>query len=321
MGISCCDNGANIEQTLGIVTEIERYAIHDGIGIRSTMFFKGCPLSCKWCCNPETQHFSPELGLFMDKCIGCGSCERACPHQAIEIREGQMCTNRLLCQKCDSSVIFPCVCACYTGARSMLGKKYTARQVYEELSRDRAFYESSNGGITISGGEPLAQPDFCYAILKLCHEGWLNTAIETCGAGTIEDYERILPFLDMVFIDVKSVNPEKYRAWIGVEPQRQMESLRYLSHECNKRGIALTARTPVIPGFNDNDQDIEQIAGFLEENEVQSVELLPYHKLGRSKYVAIGRKYDLKDTEPPAEESMARFNEILQAHHLLACHY
>lgn len=314
-------NMGNEEQISGTITEIERYAIHDGIGIRSTVFFKGCPLSCKWCCNPETQRFLPELGLFMDKCIGCQSCLKACPYQAVQAGEKGLVTDRRSCQAHCGTDDFPCVLACYTGARTMLGKRYTAKQVYEELARDRAFYDSSNGGITISGGEPLAQPDFCYAVLKLCHEGWLNTAIETCGAGRIEDYERILPFLDMVFIDVKSVNEAKYREWIGNGPGRQMESLRFLSRECNKRGISLTARTPIIPGFNDSEEEIERIACFLEENQVQNAELLPYHKLGRNKYVAIGREYELRDLEPPQAETMEKLNRIIEAHHIVACHY
>lgn len=307
----------------GVITEIERYAIHDGLGIRSTVFLKGCPLACLWCSNPETQKTYVELGLFDDKCIGCGACVTACPHGAITVKGGVMETNRDLCvAKCyRKDGPFPCVLACYTGGRVELGAERTAYDVYMEIARDRAFFDSSGGGMTLSGGEPMTQPEFAYALLRICKEHWISTAMETCGAADIQDYQAILPHLDMLFIDLKGMNPDSYRKWVGAEPDRQASNVKRLAPLCKESGTAMIVRTPIIPGFNDSETEVEKMAAFLKESGVTGAELLPYHKLGRGKYAAIGRTYTLQEALPPDNETMARLNLILEKHGIEAFHF
>ncbi len=312
-----------LHDVTGVVTEIERYAIHDGLGIRTTVFLKGCPLACLWCSNPETQKPYMELGLFMDKCIGCGACVTACPHGAVRMVEGKAETDREICAaKCyRREESFPCVLSCYTGARVALGAKRTAYDVYQEVARDRPFFDSSGGGMTLSGGEPMMQPEFAYALLRLCKENWINTAMETCGAGDAKDYEAVLPYLDMIFMDVKGMDSTKYRQWIGAEPQRQADNVARMAKLCKGTSTALVVRTPIIPGFNDTVGEVEQIAAFLAECGVTGAELLPYHKLGRGKYAAIGRTYELQDVKPPENSQMLIFNEILEKHGIEVLHF
>lgn len=313
-----------LRRVTGYVTEIERYAIHDGLGIRTTVFLKGCPLRCRWCSNPETQNLYPELGIFDDKCIHCAACLNDCPYGAVKADvNGQPYTEREFCMHhCYAKHdVYPCTGHCYTGARKMLGEKRTAWDVIQLLAKDRGFFDRSNGGMTLSGGEPMAQPDFAYALARLCKENWIHTAIETCGAGCIEDYETILPYLDMVFIDVKGLNPVKYKAWIGTDPERQMAVVRRLSELCSKCNIRMITRTPIIPGFNDTEEEVEQLAIFLKEINVQGAELLPYHRLGRGKYASMGLEYGLMNAAAPTEDKMIRLNQIMEAHLIPVYHY
>ena len=180
-----------LEEQAGIVANIERYAINDGNGVRTTVFLKGCQLRCRWCSNPETQAFFPEMSFFPDKCIACRKCQKLCPVQALD---EQLVADRKLCRDCyKRDQAFACTKQCYTKCRKITGEHMSARQVYEEVRRDVQFYEASGGGVTLSGGEPMAQPDFAYAMLRIFTERWIDTAIETCGFAEKEDYIQTVP--------------------------------------------------------------------------------------------------------------------------------
>ena len=262
----------------GIVTEVERYAIHDGSGIRSTIFLKGCPLRCWWCCNPETQKFTIEMGYTAEKCRNCSRCQATAD-------------------------------ACLYSALSQIGEKRTIASLIEEVSRDISFYDATGGGVTISGGEPMSQASFAIELLKGLKSLYIDTAMESCGAGRIQDYYEALPYLNTLFLDIKSMNAEKFQKWTEYPLDGLLDNIAQISASAALAGTNLFFRIPVIPGFNATEKDMRDIALFIAGLPyINSVELLPYHKLGRSKYAVLGREYSLEDLEPPSEEHM----EILQ---------
>lgn len=295
----------------GTVANIERYAINDGNGIRTTVFLKGCFLKCRWCSNPETQSFFPEMSFFSDKCIGCGNCVRECPYNAID--ENLM-ADRSVCRECyKKENAFACTTKCYTSCRIITGEEMTVQDVYDRVKRDVSFYESSGGGVTLSGGEPFSQPEFTYALLRVLTEKWIDTAIETCGFGQSEDYETIIPYINTVFIDIKHMNSEKHKMWTGQNNEAILENVKKVNALSGIYKNRLFIRVPVIPGFNEKKEEIEQIAQFVARNcnNITGMELLPYHKLGRGKYYSLQRKYELEDVVPPSEEYMQELNGIL----------
>ncbi len=304
-----------LEKEKGILTEIERYAIHDGPGIRSVIFLKGCPLRCEWCSNPETQQKYIEMAYFEDKCISCHRCVENCPYNAITVVNGDMILDRTLCvENCfGKTEQFPCTVQCYPQARIAIGESMTVIEVYKEILRDASFYEESGGGITISGGEPMFQANFVYSILRYCKENWIDTAIETSGAGSYEDYKLIAPYLDVLFIDLKHIDGDKYKEWTKHDNTNVLANIQKLSKLAEEYEIKMYIRTPVIPGFNDSNENINNIGNFVKEKckGVQGIELLPYHKLGRGKYVSIGKEYKLRDLEAPSDERMDELNNIL----------
>lgn len=299
----------------GIITEIERYGIHDGPGIRTVVFLKGCPLRCSWCCNPETQVKYIETAYFDDRCIGCGRCSKDCPYSAITIQGEGMFTDYTVCREhCyGEKEQFPCTRHCYTGARKTIGEPMTVQQLYEKLSRDISFYENTGGGITVSGGEPILQPEYLYAVLRYCKENWVDTALETCGIGNIEDYECIAPYLDTLFVDVKSMDTGRHKRWTGCGNTGILTSVQHLSRMASEFDFEMYVRVPVIPGFNDTAEDILEIGRFVRDKcpGARGVELLPYHKLGRGKYKSLGREYMIHSLEPPKEEKMDELRAVL----------
>lgn len=304
-----------LESVTGTVTEIERYAIHDGPGIRSVVFLKGCPLRCRWCCNPETQQGYIETAFFEDKCINCGRCIKLCPHEAINPVNEEMLLDRAKCRKhCFGKMNeFPCTMKCHPQARRSVGESMSVLQVYREVSRDIQFYESSGGGLTISGGEPMYQPEFVYSLLRYSKEKWIDTAMETCGAGSVDDYKEIASSLDVLFVDIKSLDRKKFIEWTGLDNTKILANIKELARLAREQAFRLFFRVPVIPGFNDSAQDIRDIGHFVIENcdGIEGMELLPYHKLGRGKYKSVGLEYGLPELEPPDEEHMERLVGIL----------
>lgn len=292
----------------GIVTEIERYAIHDGSGIRTTVFLKGCTLRCRWCCNPETQEFWTEIGFFEEKCTSCGRCASVCNKIRMDenghpvIGCGRLvkdCTNGNKCSKC------------LYGAIKQLGEMRTVSSVMDEVKRDISFYDLTGGGVTFSGGEPLCQPVFLAELLRKCKDLYIDTAIETCGAGSIKDYEEIMPYLDTVFVDLKSMDRGLFLEWAEFPLEILHENIIQITQFAQLTGTAVYLRIPMIPGFNDAVKQIEDMVKFILPLKVNGVEILPYHKLGRGKYKPICKEYQLYDLEVPTNESLKKFEKKL----------
>jgi pyruvate formate lyase activating enzyme len=295
----------NNEMTEGIVFDIQRYSIHDGPGIRTVVFLKGCPLKCLWCCNPESQLASPQLGFIQSKCIGCLECVKACPNKAIRFdkKKGFIVDNELcdLCGKCAD--------ACYPGARIIIGKKMSVDEVISEVIKDKSFYNRSNGGITLSGGEVLLQWGFAKEILKRCKELKIHTAIETSGYGKWEYFNQVLEYTDLVLYDLKHMNSIEHKKLTGVDNRLILENARKVSKQVREMII----RVPLIPGINDSKDNIVNLVKFVSTLEkVTEIDILPYHKLGVSKYNQIGQTYKLININPPTEQEINEIVEIIQ---------
>lgn len=305
----------------GMISNIERYALNDGLGVRTTVFLKGCHLRCKWCSNPETQDPREEFMFFGDNCIGCGVCISNCPYNALSDKAEP---DWKICRDCaEREEAFACVKTCYARCRKVTGQKRSVEEVVDAAKRDMAFYIKSGGGVTISGGEPLAQPEFLRELLKQLKENWMNTAIETCGMGSVETCKEIAPYVDMVFFDLKCMNSKKHKEWTGADNAKILENFLLMSQLAKEHSFELIARTPVIPGFNDTKKDIEEIAAFIKKAGagVSGYELLPYHRLGRGKYRSLGRDYELDELVPPSDEWMEKLSHTASAYGIKLCKF
>jgi pyruvate formate lyase activating enzyme len=294
----------------GIVFNIQHYSIHDGPGIRTNVFLKGCFLRCIWCQNPESQSIKPELFYFKEKCTGCGKCAAVCPANAIQIIEGKSHTDR---SKCNS--FGQCVQVCPNEARSLMGKEMTAQEVFQNVKGDEIFYKRSNGGVTLTGGEPLFQPDFSKNILSLCRQAGIHTAIETCGYADWETFQDVLQHTDLVLFDLKHMNSEKHREYTGVPNNLILENVQKIYHEL---GIPIWARIPVIPGYNDSIRDIHAIAKFVatELDKSVPVHFLAYHRLGESKYERLDKEGKDLSIIPPTDGHMLEVQKIAASYGL-----
>ncbi len=274
----------------GCVFNIQQYSVHDGPGIRTTVFLKGCPLSCRWCCNPESMQSSPELAYNQSKCIGveeCSRCKTACSFGAIEEGEGGKITiNREACQKC-----FSCEGMCPSTAMHTFGKQMSVPEVLEVVEEDSAFYSRSGGGLTISGGEPLMQADFAVALLKEAKRRRINTTIETCGYADWSKLKEVAQHLKTIIFDIKSMDAAKHKEFTGVSNDLILSNFINLREAFPH--LDIWVRTPLIPGFNDSEEDIGQILGLIKGMPNIKYELLPYHPMGQSKYRFLGRDYPM----------------------------
>ena len=286
----------------GIVTNIQRFSIHDGPGIRTTVFLKGCNLRCFWCHNPETLSRDPELQIFPDRCIGCGECFERCPQGAHVMEDGKRLFLRERCQACGT-----CVETCYAQALMLVGESKTVDEVVEEVLRDRPFYETSQGGVTLSGGEPLLQAEFSYALLERCREEGLHTAIETAANFPWERVADILPVTDLVMMDIKLMDEERHKACTGVPNRRILENALRLGREAP----ALIVRTPIVPGVNDNAEDVAAIARFAGQlPNLLYYELLPFHPMASGKYDSLDMDYRARELKSPPKEQMDALTEV-----------
>ena len=286
----------------GIIFNIQRFSLHDGPGIRTTVFLKGCPLDCLWCHNPESKRKKPQLAFSDNLCIGCGNCEKVCKQAVHSHDENGKIIHFDACIACGT-----CTEACPTGALEIMGKKVSSEEVVEEIVRDIPFYGSSGGGVTISGGEPALQPEFAAAVLKGAREHQIHTAIETAGYVSWDAYEKIIPYLDMVLFDSKQMDDEKHRAYVGQSNQKIHENLRRFC-EADKT-VEVVVRTPVIPGYNDQPENFRALAAFLHTMErVPRVEVLPYNPLAGSKHPRLGMIYepDVEESDGTAPEELCR---------------
>jgi pyruvate formate lyase activating enzyme len=269
----------------GRVFNIQRYSLHDGPGIRTTVFLKGCPARCLWCHNPESQAFDPEVVVFEGRCAHCGTCETVCP-------EGAPPPGSALCTACGV-----CVDACPAGARELAGRDMTVGEVLAEVVKDRIFYEQSGGGVTLSGGEPLAQLPFVTALLEGCRRESIATALDTCGFASQESLLRLVPLVDLFLFDVKLVDDERHRALTGLPSGPILDNLRALAAAHPRVWV----RVPIVPGHTDSAADLTATAALLAGLPgVRRVDLLPFHRTGAAKARRLGRDYPLESLAPPA---------------------
>jgi len=278
-----------------LVTNIQGYSIHDGPGIRTVVFLMGCPLRCKWCANPENLENAVQIGFFKNLCKGCGRCAKACPHGAI-LPGAEQRIDRAKCQRCES-----CVSACYYDALVRYGEVRSAEDVFQQVRRDKMFYESSGGGVTVSGGEPLTHADFVTELFRLCREDGINTCVETCGCVPRSAMEQALPLTDTFYFDLKIMGPALHKQYTGTENGQILENARYLA----ENGAAILFRQPVIPGVNATEENVRATAEFINSlgRDDLAIQLMPYHRMGTSKYEALSRTYELEALQiMPAEE-------------------
>jgi len=281
----------------GVVFDLKRYAIHDGPGIRTTVFLKGCPLDCSWCHNPEGKDPHPVLSFVAQRCLGCGACAEACPSRAISYLPGGVPeTDRDRCTACGA-----CTEACPTGARTILGRRYTVDELVAELERDRVFYEQSGGGVTFSGGEPLFQFEFLRTCLVACRNRGIHTALDTSGYAAREVLLEAARGSDLVLYDLKDMDERRHRANTGVPLEPILTNLQALARE----GIPVWIRIPVIPGLNDDGETVRKYVRFLTAlDRSYPVFLLPYHEIGLEKHRRLGLSHLLEGIKPPPSEEM-----------------
>ena len=286
----------NIEK--GLIDKIQHFCIHDGDGIRTLVFFKGCGHRCLWCSNPESREPEIVLGYQASKCTNCGLCSRVCPAGAIPEDAGRRHADRSLCTLCGA-----CARICPNEARVVFGKYMTPEEVYDEIEKDRAFYRKSGGGATFSGGECTLQADFLSKILRLCKSGGVNTAIETAGDADASVYELIAPDVDAFLIDIKHMDSMEHLRYTGFSNEKPLDNIRLIACGLGKRTML---RFPLIPGINDSDENLEKTALFageiMESGNLATLNILPYHSMGEAKYKALGMSYEMNGTPAPAQE-------------------
>lgn len=292
---------------VGQVFNIQRYSTHDGPGIRTTVFLKGCPLRCKWCQNPESQKMTPVLMFRADKCTACGRCIDACPNGANSIVDGQLRIDRELCTGCGACTE-PGICLAMT--RRIEGEPMTVGEVMKQVNSDYNLYLNSGGGLTVSGGDCAVQPEFTVALLKAAHSDGVNTCVEITGAYPWERVEEIAEHADYIYFDLKCMDSEKHKEGTGVANKLILENAKKLV-EAKKQ---IQFRTPLIPGFNDSRENIEATARFIREelglSPVEHLELLAYNNLGEEKYLRMGLEAPERHTSQ-SDEYVKELNEIV----------
>ena len=281
------------------ITNIQKFSIHDGDGIRTTVFFKGCPLKCEWCHNPETQRFEKEMEVDGEKCTGCGTCASVCPNGAVRMTEDhrpawdpKACT---FCGKCENF--------CPAGSREIVGREYTVKELTKELMKDQMFYEESGGGVTFSGGEVMSMDmDFILAMAKELKRQDVTLTIDTCGYVPYERFEKILPYVNTFLYDVKVMDPELHKKYMGTDNKLILENLIRLSQD----GARIYIRIPTIKEVNGNEENMKETIAFLKEHDIHpaGVNLLPYHDTGSGKYAKLDMEYKGTDLHAPDKEEM-----------------
>jgi len=284
----------------GIISEIKRFATHDGPGIRTAVFLKGCALNCKWCSNPETKELNPQLYFIPKRCKGYGSCINACPEKIIS----SDIENKFNREKCTSCMI--CAEECIYGAFQQIGKEYTIDEIIREIKKDLSFY-GNDGGVTLSGGEPLFQHEFSISILKKCKEEGINTVLDTSGYAAPEIMIEASKYTDLFLYDIKHMNSEKHKKETGVDNKIILENLSAISGKASIR-ISL----PLIPGFNDNDKNIEETARFAKSLNINFIDINPFHNLGADKYCYLGIANPSKDYKLMGKEDILRVKKIIE---------
>ena len=273
---------------LATIFEIKRFAVHDGDGIRTTVFFKGCPLNCVWCHNPEGILINKQLAFYSHKCVNCGECASSCITKATTFNDGKRVYNQSLCNYCGN-----CVTNCLGNALTLYGKDYSVDELLPILLEDKEFYLTSGGGVTLSGGEALVYADFCKELLKKLKENGIDTAVDTCGFVDKTALDKVLPYTDVFLYDIKAIDKSVHIACTGRDNELILDNLKYL----DKKGAKIEVRIPFVPNYNDG--EIYKIAEVLKGiNNLIKVRVLPYHNYSKSKYGALHIKENLPDILP-----------------------
>jgi pyruvate formate lyase activating enzyme len=293
----------------GRLLEIQRLSTEDGPGIRTTVFLKGCYLSCQWCHNPESISYKPQLQWLKSNCIGCQSCVSVCPNQALSFIEDEIIIDKNSC-KADGI----CTEECPSGALELMGKDVLVDEVVKEVLKDKSFFEKSGGGVTLSGGEPTMQHDFVLAFFKKIKENGIHTALDTCGLGMRASYEKILPYTDLILYDIKEIDPEKHKQFTGNSNEKVLENLKFISEWMNNNHIPkeLWIRTPIIPDATDTEENLQGIGKFIYENELHPSrwELCAFNNLCSDKYLRLGSPWLFEKYDLIAAERMEHFLKI-----------
>lgn len=293
-----------------IITDFQKCAEHDGPGLRTLVFFKGCPLRCKWCQNPETWNPIPELMFCDSLCIGDGACIRACPNDALTFSGGRLCVDRDKCHRCGT-----CAETCYAKALTLTGNLLSLDEVYDCLVKDEVFYKNTGGGITLSGGECTMQAAFVIKLLHRLKLKNIHTAIETCGMCAEDTFKKILEYVDLVLFDIKVPDSDKSLKYVGCRPDRILSNLALAS----SMGKEVILRNPLIPGVNDDAESVKQIAEIALKCNTPRINILPFHQMGAGKWNQIDRPYELEHLEPPSKDHVNEIAAWYQQYGLDVC--
>ena len=288
--------------TEGTILRIERYSIHNGPGIRTTLFLKGCPLRCAWCHSPESQAIDPEFMPLPDRCIRCGACSGACPHHAVSPAADASVLAPPECETCGA-----CADACPSGARELVGYRMRVDDVVRLLERDRVFFEESGGGITVSGGEPLLQPEFLLELVESCADAGIHVAVDTCGLADTDSLLEVARHAGLFLFDLKLMDDDRHRALTGASNARILSNLERLA-AVHRR---IVVRLPLVPGLNDDDDNVRSLGAFVASLGLTRIDVLPYHRAGIAKYHRLHRPYGLPDTLPPGPGVVAHVSRLL----------
>ena len=294
----------NLSEFKAWIFDIQRYSINDGPGIRTTVFFKGCPLKCLWCDNPESQSQLPQLFYFESLCSRCQKCVSVCPNKAISVGPDEsVITDHANCNACGT-----CTVICPNDARVITGKLMAIEEVMGIINQDALFYRNSGGGITASGGEAAAQSGFLTELFKQCQEAGIHTALDTTGHVRWETLQQILEFTDLVLLDIKNIDPKKHERITGIGNALILENARKIADS----GKSMWARFPLIPGCTDSDENIAAIGDFVLSLGLKQIDILPYHRLGVGKYKRLGLEYPLPEAKPYTEEQLQQIKSSLE---------
>lgn len=291
-----------------MVFDVQRYSLHDGPGIRTIIFLKGCPLRCLWCCNPESQKMQMEVEFYRDSCRCCGRCAAVCQEYAVAMVNGVPKIDGMKCTGCGK-----CVGECPHGAIRQIGRQMEAKEIMKQIKADRTYFRRSGGGVTLSGGEPLMWISFCEKLLRDCYDLNINTAVETTGCVPTESLARIMNYVDVFLYDIKSINDTLHQKLTGMSNELILKNIKYL----REQGKNVVMRIPLIPEHNFTREELAAMLLLADEIGIQEINLMPYHNLGEIKYERLSRKYSLKGLEAlkfsdDMEAQIGRYNDIFE---------
>ncbi|AKL96014.1 pyruvate formate lyase activating enzyme [Clostridium aceticum] len=286
-----------------LITNIQKYSLHDGPGIRTTVFLKGCPLKCIWCHNPENQSYHKQMMYNKEKCNLCGGCQRKCSIGAIHIKTENIDVDSEKCNFCENCTEF-----CINNAREIVGQEYTTSELMKEIEKDKIFYEQSGGGVTFSGGEAMHQIDFLHEIARKCKTKGISVAIDTCGQVSFQHFEKLLEDVDIFLYDLKLMNSQEHKKYTGVPNEVILDNLKELS----KKGAKIYLRLPLIEGINTDNENINAIVKFIKNLNIVHINLLPYHEIGSDKYKRLNMKYEYALMKKPSDERLQEIKTLFE---------